>query len=89
MQDIILSLLFLVFCKLFIRFYKIYGLIPNFSEIIFMFENHSERILNYFENRSANAAAESFNAKLKAFRASFRGVSDMKFFLYRVTKIYA
>ena len=54
-----------------------------------MFENHSERILNYFENRSTNAAAESFNAKLKAFRASFRGVSDMKFFLYRVTKIYA
>ena len=53
-----------------------------------MFENHSERISNYFENRSTNAAAESFNAKLKAFRASFRGVNDMKFFLYRVAKIY-
>ena len=62
---------------------------PNFSAIISMFENHSERILNYFENRSTNAAAESFNAKLKAFKASFRGVNDMKFFLYRVAKIYA
>ena len=54
-----------------------------------MFENHSERILNYFENRSANAAAESFNAKPKAFRGSFRRVNDMKFFLYRVAKINA
>ena len=28
-------------------------------------ENHYERILNYFVNRSTNAAAEAFNAKLK------------------------
>ncbi|MGD9639520.1 MAG: DDE transposase, partial [Alphaproteobacteria bacterium] len=33
--------------------------------------------------------AESFNAKLKAFRAVLRGVSDTSFFLYRVAKIYA
>ncbi|MDT0649713.1 transposase, partial [Zunongwangia sp. F297] len=26
-------------------------------------------MLNYFENRSTNASAESFNAKIKAFRA--------------------
>ena len=31
-------------------------------------------ILNYFTNRSTNASAESFNAKIKAFRAQFRGV---------------
>ncbi|MFD2967285.1 DDE transposase, partial [Sphingobacterium bambusae] len=34
-------------------------------------------------------SAESFNAKLKAFRSIFRGVRDAKFFLYRVMKLYA
>ena len=33
--------------------------------------------------------AESFNAKIKAFRASLRGIVDEKFFLYRLAKIYA
>ena len=50
---------------------------------------HSTRILNFFNNRSTNASAESFNAKLKAFRAQFRGVLDIKFFLFRVAKIFA
>ncbi|MBT6006737.1 MAG: transposase, partial [Prolixibacteraceae bacterium] len=35
------------------------------------------------------ASAESFNAKLKAFRAALRGVVDIEFFLFRVAKIYA
>jgi hypothetical protein len=30
-----------------------------------------------------NAAAESFNAKLKGFRKTFRGVVDMKIFLFQ------
>ncbi|MCK0132007.1 transposase [Flavobacteriaceae bacterium F08102] len=46
-------------------------------------------ILNYFINRSTNAAAESFNAKIKAFRAQFRGVKNVEFFLYRLTTIFA
>ncbi|WP_245676510.1 transposase [Crocinitomix algicola] len=46
-------------------------------------------MLNYFEHRSTNAAAESFNAKIKAFRAQFRGVKNVAFFLFRLTKIYA
>lgn len=46
-------------------------------------------ILNYFENRSTNASAESFNAKIKAFRSQFRGVKCKKYFLFRLTKIYA
>ncbi|MCW3789631.1 transposase, partial [Marinilabiliaceae bacterium AAT] len=46
-------------------------------------------IINYFNNRSTNAAAESFNAKIKEFRRQFRGVSDVKFFLFRLTKIFA
>ncbi len=36
-----------------------------------------------------NASAESFKAKLKAFRTTFRGVDDAKFFLYRVAMLYA
>jgi transposase len=49
---------------------------------------HIDTILNYFVNRSTNAAAESFNAKLKGFRALVRGVGDKKFFLFRISKIY-
>ncbi|MBE9468100.1 MAG: transposase, partial [Bacteroidetes bacterium] len=45
--------------------------------------------LNFFNNRSTNASAESFNAKIKEFRASFKGVRDINFFLFRLTKIYA
>ncbi len=49
---------------------------------------HEETILNYFINRSTNAGAESFNAKIKGFRSVVRGVSDKKFFLFRIFKIY-
>ena len=48
-----------------------------------------QSILNYFDNRSTNASAESFNAKIKAFRAQFRGVRNVEFFLYRLTQIFA
>lgn len=50
---------------------------------------HYENILNYFNNRSTNASAESFNAKIKRFRAEFRGVKDLQFFLFRLTRIFA
>ncbi|WP_239779625.1 transposase [Tenacibaculum finnmarkense] len=39
-------------------------------------------MLNYFNNSNTNASAESFNAKIKAFRAQFRGVRDVTFFSY-------
>lgn len=51
--------------------------------------NHYRKILNYFDNRSTNASAESFNAKIKAFRQQYRGVSDVNFFLFRLSKLYA
>lgn len=51
--------------------------------------NHYPRILNYFTNRSTNASAESFNAKIKAFRAQYRGVRDVNFFLFRLTRLFA
>ncbi|WP_317197422.1 transposase [Flavobacterium psychroterrae] len=38
-------------------------------------------MLNYFDNISTNASAESFNAKIKAFRLKFRGVRNVEFFL--------
>ncbi len=49
---------------------------------------HESTILNYFNHRSTNASAESFNAKLKGFRALVRGVRDVKFFLFRVGMLY-
>lgn len=49
---------------------------------------HETTILNYFLNRSTNASAESFNAKLKGFRTLVRGVRDKKFFLFRVAKLF-
>ena len=50
-------------------------------------EAHEDTILNYFNHRSTNASAESFNAKLKGFRALVRGVRDVKFFLFRVGRL--
>ena len=61
----------------------------SFNTIVTTISINYRSILNYFINRSTNASAESFNAKIKAFRAQFRGVKDVNFFLYRLTKIFA
>lgn len=61
----------------------------SFNSIADTFFNYYDNISNFFNNRSTNAAAESFNAKIKEFRRQFRGVVDVKFFLFRLTKIYA
>ena len=53
------------------------------------FENHNVTIINYFDEKQANGLAESLNAKIKALRFQFRGMSDIKFFIYRLTKLYA
>jgi transposase len=60
-----------------------------FNTVVRSIQNHYETILNYFDNRSTNASAESFNTKIKAFRAQFRGVRSVEFFLYRLTQLYA
>ena len=62
---------------------------PQFNTVVKTFVNHYERILNFYDERMTNASAESFNAKLKQFRATFRGVADPNFFLFRVAKIFA
>lgn len=63
--------------------------IDSFRSVSKTLENHYEPILNFFNNRSTNASAESFNAKIKAFRSSSRGVRDIPFFLFRLANIYA
>ena len=63
--------------------------VDNFYTVIDTFKNHYDSILNFFVNRATNANAESFNAKVKAFRAQFRGVTDIPFFLYRLMKLCA
>ena len=61
----------------------------SFNTISRSIHNHYQTIVNYFDNRSTNASAESFNAKIKAFRSQFRGVRNIEFFLFRLTNIYA
>jgi transposase len=63
--------------------------IDSFRTVCRSVQAHYPSILNFFHNRSTNASAESFNAKVKAFRATSRGVRDTTFFLFRLAKIYA
>lgn len=61
----------------------------EFNKVLETFENHNTTIINYFEDRLTNASAESFNAKIKAFRTQFRGVGDIRFFMFRLAKLYS
>jgi transposase len=63
--------------------------IKSFYTVSRTIQNNYENILNYFDNKATNASAESFNAKIKAFRSQFRGVRDVTFILFRLSKIYA
>ena len=63
--------------------------IPSLISASNTIQNNLGKILNYFLNRSTNASAESFNAKLKGFRSLVRGVTDIKFFLFRISTFYA
>lgn len=63
--------------------------IKEFNTVVNSIENHMENILNFFDNKSTNANAESFNSKIKLFRANLRGVTDVKFFLFRLGKLFA
>lgn len=60
----------------------------QFNVIAATFYEHYDEILNFYNNRSSNAAAESFNAKIKLFRANLHGVTDKKFFLFRIAELY-
>lgn len=63
--------------------------IDEFNTVANSVINHFDTILAFFDNRSTNAHAESFNSKIKLFRANLRGVTDTRFFLFRLSKLYA
>jgi transposase len=63
--------------------------IDKFNTVVNSIEYHLDNILNFFDNRSTNANAESFNSKIKGFRANLRGVTDVSFFLFRLEKLFA
>jgi len=63
--------------------------IKEFNTLANTVTNNLENILNFFANRSTNANAESFNSKIKLFRANQRGVVDTTFFLFRLHKLFA
>ena len=60
----------------------------SFNTIAATVYEHHDEILNYFDNFSTNASAESINFKIKAFRAKLHGVSDKKFFIFRLCNLY-
>lgn len=61
----------------------------SFNVIAATFYEHYDDILNFHNNLSSNAMAESFNAKIKLFRANLRGVIDKKFFFFRIANLFA
>lgn len=61
----------------------------NFNILLNTITFNYQSILNYFDNRSTNASAESFNAKIKTFRSQFRGVRNIDFFLFRLSNLFA
>jgi len=63
--------------------------IKEFNSVVNSIEHHFDNILNFFNSRNTNANAESFNSKIKNFRANLRGVTDIKFFLFRLQKLFA
>jgi len=62
--------------------------IDEFNSVVNSLDHHFENIFNFFNNRNTNANAESFNSKIKQFRANLRGVTDVKFFLFRLEKLF-
>ena len=61
----------------------------SFRQVVRTFRNNYKTILGYFRRRSTNASAESFNAKVKMFRAQLRGICDPAFFIFRLQKLFA
>lgn len=63
--------------------------LKEFNTVANTVKYNLDNILNFFNNRNTNANAESFNSKIKLFRANLRGVTDTKFFLFRLHKLFA
>jgi len=63
--------------------------IKEFNTVSNTVKYNLKNILNFFIYRNTNANAESFNSKIKLFRANLRGVTDTQFFLFRLHKLFA
>jgi transposase len=63
--------------------------IKEFNTVANTLRYNFNNILNFFIHRHTNANAESFNSKIKLFRANQRGVVDTEFFLFRLMKLFA
>jgi transposase len=63
--------------------------ITVFNTVANSLNYHLETIINLFIKRNTNANAESFNSKIKLFRAKQRGGVDVKFFLFRLEKLFS
>ncbi|MEG1556472.1 MAG: transposase [Bacteroidales bacterium] len=69
---------------------KVERLTCKFSNsVINTMQNNYGTIVNYFDNRSTNALAESFNAKGKVFGTQLTSVTDSPFFIFRLSKLFA
>lgn len=62
--------------------------IEAFATVADTMDDKFSNVIKYFNDRATNAFAESLNSKIKDFRARLKGVSDLKFFLYRVSLIF-
>ena len=60
----------------------------SFNVIVAIFYEHYQDILNFYNHRTSNVAAESFNANIKLFRANLRWIADRSFFLFRLAKLF-
>jgi len=63
--------------------------IKEFNTVANAVQYNIDNICHFFENRNTNANAESFNSKIKLFRANLRGVTNPTFFLFRLKNIFA
>jgi len=63
--------------------------VMEFKSCVNSLEYYIDNIMNYFDNKSTNAYAESFNSKIKQFRLNSKGVVDVRFFLFRIQNLFA
>jgi transposase len=63
--------------------------VMEFKSCVNSLEYYIDNIMNYFDNKSTNAYAESFNSKIKRFRLNSKGVVDVRFFLFRIQNLFA
>jgi len=61
--------------------------VKEFFTVANTVKNNLDNILNFFINRNTSTHAESFNSKIKLFRANQKGVEDVTFFLCRLHKL--